>query len=86
MLQTKVSQPCLSYFHAVTGYLPPLGALRAFEAAARLMSFSKAAENEPISTAHTKGGEGGIKPDRSFQVCSRLTRRTVQTPHKRILR
>jgi hypothetical protein len=44
MLQTRVSQPCLRDVHAVNGYLPPLGALRAFEAAARLMSFSKAAE------------------------------------------
>jgi hypothetical protein len=44
MLQTRVSQPRLRDFHAVNGYLPPLGAPRVFEAAARLMSFSKAAE------------------------------------------
>ena len=31
-----------------------LGAVRAFEAAAGLMSFNKAAKNEPISTARTK--------------------------------
>jgi hypothetical protein len=30
MLQTRVSQPYLRDFHAVNGYLPPLGALRAF--------------------------------------------------------
>jgi hypothetical protein len=53
MLQTRVSHPRLRDFHAVNGYLPPLGALRAFEAAAKLMSFSKATENEPISTART---------------------------------
>jgi hypothetical protein len=45
MLQTRVSQPRLRDFHAVNGYLLPLGALRAFEAAAKLMSFSKFAEN-----------------------------------------
>jgi hypothetical protein len=39
MLQTRVSHARLRDFHAVNGYLPPLGALRAFEAAARLMSF-----------------------------------------------
>lgn len=31
MLQTKVSQPRLRDFHAVNGYLPPRGALRALE-------------------------------------------------------
>jgi hypothetical protein len=41
----------------VNGYLPPFGALRAFEATARPKSFSKATENEPISTAWTKNGE-----------------------------
>jgi hypothetical protein len=56
MLQTRVSQPRLKDFHAVNGYLPPLGALRACAAAARLM--------------RTRGGEGGIKTDRLFQVCS----------------
>jgi hypothetical protein len=44
MLQTRVSQPRLRDFHAVNGYLAPLGALRAFEGAVRLMIFSKAAE------------------------------------------
>jgi hypothetical protein len=39
MLQTRVSHARLRDFHAVNGYLPALGALRAFEAAARLMSF-----------------------------------------------
>jgi hypothetical protein len=54
MLQTRVSQPRLRDFHTVNGcYLPPLGALRAFEAVAGLLSFSKAAKNEPISTART---------------------------------
>jgi hypothetical protein len=47
MLQTKVSQPRLRDFHAVNGYLAPLCALRACEAATRVM--------------RTKGGEGGIK-------------------------
>ena len=80
MLQTRVSQPRLRDIHAVTGcYLPPLGALRAFEAAAGLMSFSKAAENEPFSTARTNGGKGRNQADRSFQVCSTLTRRTVHS-------
>src|SRR5258705_2282617 len=31
MLQTRVSQPRLRDFHAVNGYLPPRGALRALE-------------------------------------------------------
>ena len=31
MLQTRVSQPRLRDFHAVNGYLPPHGALRALE-------------------------------------------------------
>jgi hypothetical protein len=48
MPQTRVSHPRLRDFHAVNGYLPALSARRAFEAAARLMSFSKAAEYEPI--------------------------------------
>jgi hypothetical protein len=48
MLQTRVSQPRVRDFHAVNGYLPPLRAVRAFEAAARLMSFSKGTESEPI--------------------------------------
>ena len=40
ILQTRVSHPRLRDFHAVNGYLPPPGALRTSEAAARLMSFS----------------------------------------------
>ena len=76
MLQTRVSQPRLRDFHAVTGcYLPPLGALRAFEAAAGLMSFSKAAENEPISTACTNGGKGRIKQIAHFRYA----------PHSRVV-
>jgi hypothetical protein len=41
MLQTRVSQPRLRDFH-----LPPLGGLRACEAAARLMRTKKAAKME----------------------------------------
>jgi hypothetical protein len=48
MLQTRDSHPRLRDAHAVKGYLPPLHALRAFEAVARLMSFSKGTESEPI--------------------------------------
>jgi len=72
MLQTRVSQPRLRDFHAVNRYLALLGALRACEAAARLM--------------RTKGGEGGIKQIARFRCAldSRLV--LVQTPHKRMLR
>jgi hypothetical protein len=86
MLQTRVSQPCLRDVHAVNGYLPPLGALRAFEAASRLMSFSKAAGNESISTARTKGGEGGIKQIALFRCAPDSRVVLVQTPHKPKLR
>jgi hypothetical protein len=56
MLQTRVSQPCLRDFHAVNGYMPPLGALCGCAAAARLI--------------RTRGGEGANQTDRLFQVCS----------------
>jgi hypothetical protein len=50
MLQTRVSQPRLSNSHAVNGYLPPLGAPRACEAAARLMRIkaAKAGSNRSL--------------------------------------
>jgi hypothetical protein len=86
MLQTRVSQPRLRNFHAVNGYLPPLGALRAFEAAARLMSFRKAAENERISIARTKGGEGEIKRIAYFRRALDSRVLPIQTPHIRMLR
>jgi hypothetical protein len=72
MLQTRVSQPRLRDFHAVNGHLPPLGALRACEAAARLM--------------RTKGGEGGIKQIARFRCAPDSRVVLVQTPHKRMLR
>jgi hypothetical protein len=72
MLQTRVSQPRLRDFHAVTGYLAPLGRLRACEATVRLM--------------RTKGGEGGIKQIARFRRALDARVVLVQTPHKRILR
>ena len=38
-------------FNPKNGHLPPLGALRAFEAAARSMSFSKAADELNVTPA-----------------------------------
>ena len=61
--------------------LPPLNALRAFEAAARHLSFKKAAQElhvTPAAIGHqVKALEGTKKSDRAVQIFGALARKVA---------
>ena len=61
------------------GHLPPLGALRAFEAAARLNSFTKAAEELHVTPAAISHQIHALEADLGVGLFHRLNRRVELT-------
>ncbi len=68
-----------------TTRLPPLSALRAFEAAARLMSFSKAAEELAVTPAAVSHQIAALEADLGVKLFRRLNRAIELTPSGRLL-
>jgi len=67
------------------GHLPPLSALRAFEAAARLESFSKAAEELNVTPAAISHQIHALEEDLGVQLFRRLNRQVELTASARVL-
>ena len=62
------------------GHLPPLGALRAFETAARLNSFMKAAEELHVTPAAISHQIHALEADLGVSLFHRLNRQVELTP------
>src|SRR6516225_5434929 len=69
----------------MSGHLPPLSALRAFEAAARHMSFSKAADELHVTPAAVSHQIHALEQDLGVRLFHRLNRSIELTAHARIL-
>ena len=69
----------------MNGHLPPLSALRAFEAAARLKSFSKAAEELSVTPAAISHQIHALEHDLGVQLFRRLNRAVELTASARVL-
>jgi LysR family glycine cleavage system transcriptional activator len=68
-----------------TGHLPPLGALRAFEAAARHMSFSKAADELAVTPAAISHQIHALEEDLGVRLFHRRSRAIELTASARVL-
>jgi LysR family glycine cleavage system transcriptional activator len=69
----------------MNGHLPPLSALRAFEAAARLMSFSKAADELSVTPAAISHQVHALEADLGVSLFTRRNRAVELTASARIL-
>jgi LysR family glycine cleavage system transcriptional activator len=69
----------------MNGHLPPLSALRAFEAAARLQSFSKAADELNVTPAAISHQVHALEEDLGVKLFHRLNRAVALTPSARVL-
>jgi len=69
----------------MNGHLPPLGALRAFEAAARHQSFSKAAEELHVTPAAVSHQIHSLEQDLGVRLFHRLNRSIELTASARVL-
>jgi LysR family glycine cleavage system transcriptional activator len=69
----------------MNGHLPPLGALRAFEAAARLMSFSKAADELKVTPAAISHQIQALERDLGVRLFRRRNRAVALTASARVL-
>src|SRR3974377_671632 len=69
----------------MNGHLPPLGALRAFEAAARHQSFSKAAEELHVTPAAVSHQIHSLEQDLGGRLFHRLNRSIELTASARVL-
>lgn len=67
------------------GHLPPLSALRAFEAAARLQSFSKAADELNVTPAAISHQIAALEADLGVSLFSRRNRAVELTASARVL-
>jgi LysR family transcriptional regulator, glycine cleavage system transcriptional activator len=67
------------------GHLPPLSALRAFEAAARLESFSKAADELSVTPAAVSHQIAALEADLGVSLFHRRNRAVELTPSARVL-
>ena len=67
------------------GHLPPLSALRAFEAAARMMSFSKAADELNVTPAAISHQIHALEQDLGVSLFRRLNRAIELTASARVL-
>ena len=67
------------------GHLPPLSALRAFEAAARLQSFSKAAEELNVTPAAISHQIAALEADLGVSLFTRRNRAVEPTASARVL-
>jgi len=68
-----------------TGHLPPLSALRAFEAAARLQSFSKAADELSVTPAAISHQIHALEEDLGVSLFNRRNRAVELTDSARVL-
>jgi LysR family transcriptional regulator, glycine cleavage system transcriptional activator len=71
--------------HLMNGHLPPLGALRAFEAAARSMSFSKAADELNVTPAAISHQIHALEQDLGVKLFHRRNRSVALTASARVL-
>src|ERR1700739_3408702 len=69
----------------MNSHLPPLGALRAFEAAARLMSFSKAADELHVTPAAVSHQIHALEQDLGVKLFHRMNRSIELTASARVL-
>jgi len=69
----------------MSGHLPPLSALRAFEAAARQMSFSKAADELHVTPAAISHQIHALEQDLGVKLFHRLNRSIELTASARVL-
>jgi LysR family glycine cleavage system transcriptional activator len=69
----------------MNSHLPPLGALRAFEAAARHMSFSKAADELHVTPAAVSHQIHALEQDLGVRLFHRMNRSIELTPSAQIL-
>src|SRR6201993_1956937 len=69
----------------MNGHLPPLSALRAFEAAARHMSFSKAADELHVTPAAVSHQIHALEEDLGIRLFHRMNRSIELTASARIL-
>jgi LysR family glycine cleavage system transcriptional activator len=69
----------------MNSYLPPLGALRAFEAAARHMSFSRAAAELHVTPAAVSHQIHTLEQDLGVRLFQRLNRSIALTTSARVL-
>ena len=67
------------------GHLPPLSALRAFEAAARLLSFSKAADELAVTPAAVSHQIAALEADLGVRLFNRLSRAGELTAAAQVL-
>jgi LysR family transcriptional regulator, glycine cleavage system transcriptional activator len=67
------------------GHLPPLSALRAFEAAARLQSFSKAADELSVTPAAISHQIAALEADLGISLFNRRNRAVELTTSARVL-
>src|SRR5580698_7694899 len=67
------------------GHLPPLSALRAFEAAARLQSFSKAADELSVTPAAISHQIAALEADLGVSLFNRRNRAVELTAAARVL-
>lgn len=68
-----------------SGHLPPLSSLRAFEAAARLESFSKAADELNVTPAAVSHQIAALEADLGVALFRRRNRAVELTPSARVL-
>jgi LysR family glycine cleavage system transcriptional activator len=69
----------------MNGHLPPLSALRAFEAAARLQSFSKAADELNVTPAAISHQVHALEEDLGVKLFHRMNRAVELTASGRVL-
>ena len=69
----------------MNGHLPPLSALRAFESAARLKSFSKAADELSVTPAAISHQIAALEQDLGVKLFRRLNRAIELTASARVL-
>ena len=69
----------------MNGHLPPLSALRAFEAAARHMSFSKAADELHVTPAAVSHQIHALEQDLGIRLFHRMNRSIALTASARVL-
>jgi len=69
----------------MNGHLPPLSALRAFEAAARHMSFSKAADELHVTPAAVSHQIHALEEDLGVRLFNRMNRSIELTASARVL-
>jgi LysR family glycine cleavage system transcriptional activator len=81
----EVFSGALEKLISMNGHLPPLSALRAFEAAARLMSFSKAADELNVTPAAISHQIHALEQDLGVRLFNRLNRSVELTASARVL-